>query len=106
MKSTSQKSLRVVIALLLVLQVVLYGSAVSGNQPISTKIRQRILEFERNKTPENQALLYEEIRKEDAPFRRVRVLAWWGFAVNAAALLLVFGFSKRSAPNKVAPSLL
>jgi len=48
----------------------------------------KLLELSRSHTPENEALLQDEIAKADAPYRKIRVYAWWGLGLNSVALIV------------------
>lgn len=87
MNLNAKKSIRAMIILLCVMELFCILGTSPGNQPNGRAIRQRLLELNRSHTPENEALLHEEIAKADAPYRKMRVYAWWGLGLNTVALV-------------------
>jgi hypothetical protein len=94
-KPDSLKRLRILVGLLIVTEVLCFGVAVSGNQPISMRIRERLHELTKNPTPENKALLDEEMARADEPYRRIRTGAWVGLGLNSLGLLAAIRVLKK-----------
>jgi hypothetical protein len=95
MKQYSQKRLRIVLGLLIIMEILCFGVAVTGNQPIGTHIRRRLLELSKNPTSENKALLQEEMAKADEPYRKIRIGAWIVMVLNSVALLAAIRASRK-----------